>query len=463
MSNTRIATTLFALLLCSAAASCGGGTLLPLPSADPLIALLNADDSITVYAPAGSADPGSTAETTVAPILSVTAAADGSFLITGLPPIPSNSVLYRQGNQLFEYSFTTATLKELQDFVTTPLFSTGSGPNDMLALGGNLVVANSLDNSVARYNQSGDLLSSSTFPLASSPSYLACDGSMLYAICNGTNEVQIRSFPDLTAVAAPAVPLDPGGAAFLGPAQSTAVTDGYIVVPLNNISNFGPTVFGTGRVAIVRNTSPASTVYVELPHGVNAQCSLADATRGLVYIVCAGDIQFDENFVPHAAGDAYLEVLEVASSEIIDSINLGPIGAGQAALSPDSAFAYLGNSLTGAVYKVDLDSLAVVRGAGNPIVLTTDYTFVSDLAFTPDGTWLLASSFNTDELYLIDPVNDTVSPAPYSAPFSLALDPQLLGGCIDVEVSPERNAHGAFEVFVLYGLANAVARVELLP
>ncbi|MCH7472155.1 hypothetical protein IIA79_04300 [bacterium] len=135
--------------------------------------------------------------------------------------------------------------------------------------------------------------------------------------------------------------------------------------------------------------------------------------------------------------------------------------SGTPSVSADGAIAYIGNALSGNLYKVDLESFVVLRGEDSPIVLTDEYTFISDVTFTPDGKYVLATSFNTDELYVIDPATDTVNPGPYPGPFDLSLDPELLAGCVNVEVAPKPGDPGRYSAFVLYAVGNAVARVDL--
>ena len=137
------------------------------------------------------------------------------------------------------------------------------------------------------------------------------------------------------------------------------------------------------------------------------------------------------------------------------------IGAGRIAVAPDGTRAYLGNSLSGNLYSVDLGAETVLHGAGDPLVLTEELTYIADVAYTPDGKYILAISFNTDELYVIDAATDELNPGPYPAPFDLALDPELMAGVANIEIDPAPRSDGGYDVYVLYGVANAVAKIAL--
>src|SRR5207248_2248330 len=133
-----------------------------------------------------------------------------------------------------------------------------------------------------------------------------------------------------------------------------------------------------------------------------------------------GELQFDANFIPHVDTDSYLDIFLIADSDgsltLEQSVDLGRIGASVIVAEDNWEIpsngdpihhydAYLGNLLTGDVYKVDL---AASSPTVTPIHLTNSFTYISDLAFIPGTSLLLATSFNTDELYVIDTATNTV-------------------------------------------------------
>lgn len=443
------------LLVLSACGGGGGGTPWPAPQAGALTASA-AGTAGVVYGPPGAADAGSPVRTPGAVVVQGTAQADGSFTLR-IDPHPAQIVVayVKQGLERTQ----TVQFVDLSNRVTKPLFSTGAAPNDMLLAGADIYVANSLDNTVVRYSLAGAVQATASFPQYASPSFLALTADRLWVVANGDNTLSAYDAQTLNPIAGAAFTFADPAAAFIGPSQP-AVAGAQVFVPRNQILTFAPTAYGPGRLSVCDTATAAQSELATT--GLNAQYCAVDSARSLLYVVCTGEIQFDEQYVPHAAGDSTFEIFDLAQGLApVASLNLGPVGAGRIALSPDGAAAYLGNGLNGNVYKVDLGSRGVARGADNPIVLTGEYTYVSDLAFTPDGRFLLAASFNTDELYVIDPATDAVHPGPYLAPFDLSLAPDMLAGCANVEVGARPGQPGKYDAYVLYAVGNAVARVEL--
>lgn len=439
-------------------AACGGGgaPLVPPPAAGVLLATSAGGTLGAIYGAPGTADPGSAVRTTGAAAVQSTALADGSFTLRVDPHPPQLGVVFfSQGVERMQ----TVIFVELASRVTKPLFSTGAAPNDMLLGEAGLYIANSLDNTVVRYSLAGAAQATAGFPQYASPSFLALDGASLWVVANGDNSVTAYEAQTLQPLADGAYIIADPAAAFIGPSQP-AVAGGRVFVPRNQILTFAPTSYGPGKLSVIDTAGAAPTEITTA--GRNAQYCAVDTTRNLLYVVCTGEIQFDEQFRPHAEGDSTFEAYDIAHDlALVYSVNLGPVGAGRIALSPDGASAFLGNGLNGNVYQLDLDSRGVVHGAANPIALTAEYTYISDLAFTPDGRFLLAASFNTDEMYVIDPATGAVNPGPYLAPFDLSLAPDMLAGCANVELGARPGQPGKYDAYVLYAVGNAVARVEL--
>jgi hypothetical protein len=246
--------------------------------------------------------------------------------------------------------------------------------------------------------------------------------------------------------------------AFMGPGQPSFFA-GRLFVPRAQIQTFGPTTYGPGNLSIV-SLDGAPTVTVSTT-GHNASSSVVDAVRQRLYVTTAGELHFDGDFNPSITTDSFLEVYDLSAGvEPLAQVNLGPVGATAIALTDDGSAAYLGNLLNGNVYKVDTVTLTVDRGQSNPIVVVDEFTYISDIEVIPGTDFMAATSFNTDELYVIDTASDTINPGPYPAPFDLSLDPNLLAGAAGVEIPPRS---GGLSAYVLLGVANAVARVDLLP
>jgi hypothetical protein len=213
----------------------------------------------------------------------------------------------------------------------------------------------------------------------------------------------------------------------------------------------------------VVDTSGRNTVSAYLYPGIKQ-------TPDRLFVLSAGELQFDENFVPSVVTNSFINEYEIAADGALtlqNTLDLGLIGAGTLEvnqLTDGTRVAYLGSLVSGNIYKVGLDDLTVLRGAANPIELTTEFTYVSDLKISgspPLDKQLLATSFNTDQLFVIDVATDTLASQPFFGPFDLSLDPELLAGPQAIELG-SLTASGNRDVFVLCSLANCVSRVRLL-
>jgi hypothetical protein len=442
-------------------AACGGGGLEPEPpSPSALHAVSFGANSVRLAAGPGSADAGTNVSATAGAAGTGTVDSDGSFSFDAVVEAGAAAITVQYAKEGYTLA-STSTPAPLASRVTKPLFATGAGPNDMVYAGGSLYIANSLDNTVVRYYLDGSVMATASFDPGASPSYLGIAPGTLWVTCNGSNEVVGLVDLDLTERAGFRYQLTGAGTAFIGPSEP-AIIDGRVFVPRNEIATFGPTAYGPGKVAVL---GPGAAAGEELlTTGLNPQFS-AVAYRGyvqLLYATCGGDIQFNEDWQPYAASDSYLELLWDASGILPPrALNLGPIGAGRIALEPAGYTALIGSALAANLYAVDLDSFTVLRGADDPIVLTEDYSFTSDVAFAPGGKYALALSFNTDELYVLDTATWEPNPGPYPEPFDLALGEGMLAGAANLEIAPDPEREGHFAAYVLYGVGNAVAKVEL--
>ena len=444
--------------------SCRGGGALPEPEQSDILAVTASAGSVRVYAGPDSADHGTTARVVSGGTGQAIVDADGSFTIDAqlgngtVSQAIAITVEYTKEGAALQ---TNATVVEQSSSVTKPLFSTGAGPNDMIYANDSLYVANSLDNTVVRYGLDGAELAAASFPEFASPSFLGLAGSELYVVANGLNTLTGLDALNLAALAPPRESgISPGDLAFAGPG-APAIIGSAVYIPMAMIQEFGEsTVYGMGALTYVEFPGPGGGS-VNLS-GYNGQRAYYDAASGHLLVTSTGQLQFDDSFMPFVTTDSYLDILDPEElGNPVAAVNLGRIGAGAITVSADGAIAYIGNALSGNLYKVDLESFVVLRGEDSPIVLTDEYTFISDVTFTPDGKYVLATSFNTDELYVIDPATDTVNPGPYPGPFDLSLDPELLAGCVNVEVAPKPGDPGRYSAFVLYAVGNAVARVDL--
>ena len=438
--------------LCCALASCSPGN--PVPPAPSTFTVLKSGSSIGITAPAGSADAFTAVTITSGGTGNGTAAGDGSVAFNGTATGGSVTLSYSKSGQALT---TDSTVQALETRVTAPLFSTGSAPNDMELADSALFVANALDNTTVRYGLDGVVQDTLQFDEFAGPAFLTVAGDTLYVVTNGSNELRAVQASDFdTAVISNAL-FDTTGQAFLAPGKPALVNDS-IFIPRSAITGFGPPTTYGDNILEIRNLEADNEVLNTL-HAVEARNGAYvaySAARGEVYLSSGGEQQFDEDFHPFVTTNSHLTIMQ-ADGTPVTTLDLGKIGATTIALSRTGDIAYLGNLLTGDIYKVDLSSRTILRGESNPIHLTDAFTYVSDLEFVPNSDLLLATSFNTDELYVIDTVTDMVSPAPYPGPFQVSPDPELLAGAICVEADATGHA------YVLLSIANSVAKVDLLP
>jgi DNA-binding beta-propeller fold protein YncE len=461
-------------VLCMAAAAllagCRSGDEVPQPEPEASgILAVRTPSVLRAYGPPGTADPGTQAQVVYPYSGQDQVDYEGSFTIT--IPTPQQGWAYPMPTEVHvnltsdgEVLLAKAPIIGLDSRVSKPIFPTGAGPNDMVFGNGSLYVANSFDNTVVRYDLDGAELSRASFAEYASPSYLGLTDSALYVVANGSNTLTGHNPVNLAALDPPREQdISLGGLTFPGPGKP-GIVGNFVYIPMAMILEFGETTeYDLGSLLFVGFDEEPLQGLVDLS-GDNGQQAYYDRSTGHLLVTTAGQMQFDESFRPFVTTDSYLDVFDgSAVEEPLVTVDLGRIGAGPLSISTDSEAAYIGSALSGNLYKVDLTVFQVLRGEDNPIVLTEEFTYISDVAITPDGRYVLATSFNTDELYVVDAefADNTVNPGPYPAPFDLRLDPELMAGCLNVEIDPTPRADGCYTAYVLYGVANAVAKVEL--
>jgi len=467
----KILFTLLSLLALIAFASCGGGNGQPDPgeTGTDILAVLT-DEVLRVHCDASNADPGSTVQLVRPYFGQDTADALGGFTITVELATATASHQASQATDEAHINYVEAGETMLAitpivaygSLVTAPLFSTGSAPNDMVFGNDSLYIANSLDNTVVRYGLDGTALATANYNEYASPSYLGLGDTTLYVLTNGDNNLYAHNADDLAATGlteslSSVLDGDEANAAFPGPGVP-ACGNAVLYIPLSMIYAFDAlTEYTTSYVLQYTNSGALSKV--DSLSGKNGICCVMNPATDDLLATSAGEIQFDEFWAPYATTDSYLDIIKSGADN--QALNLGQIGAGRIAVAPGGSRAFIGNSLSGNLYSVDLEAETVLHGADDPIVLTEEFTYIADVAYTPDGKYILAASFNTDEVYVIDAATDEINPGPYPAPFDLALDPELMAGAANIEIDPTPRADGGYDAYVLYGVANAVAKIAL--
>jgi DNA-binding beta-propeller fold protein YncE len=452
------------LMLTAVACSRGEAPLLP-PVDSEIHALQASSGMLRISAGPGSADAGTSASITEGGSGSGTVASDGSF------SFDATAGAIGQGAQLTTsyihdgFMFSTKSSIILPDsLISLNAFSTGSAPNDLLFANDSLYVANSLDNSVVRHDLAGSILASASFPQYSSPSYLVAGAEALFAVLNGSNVIARLTALDLAHnEESDSFPLIDSSAVFIGPA-APAFHNGHLYVPRSEVlafAEFGSgnrSTYGPGLFTDVNFAAAAPTGESWASVGSNPQYAVFNEPLDLLLIVSGGELNFSADFTPYVSSPSYLELYSVDGDiTLLGQVSLGLSGAGAIAISPDGRTAYLGNSLNGNLYKVDIDNRTVLRGLDNPIILTEAFTYISDVELTSDGRQVLATSFNTDELFIFPSATDTPGTGAYPEPLDMSQGQDLLAGAAGVELD------GQGHVYVLNAIANSVNRITLLP
>ncbi len=151
-----------------------------------------------------------------------------------------------------------------------------------------------------------------------------------------------------------------------------------------------------------------------------------------VYVVNSGNVLFDFEtflFTCDTNSPSSIDIIDTNTDEIEDSVDfplseLNPFVCSPEAIaaSPQGDVAYIGSQLAGVLFKLDLDSNELQRGANNPIVITgvDDLDSTSDIKFNSEGYGFI-SMFNSDRIFAFDPNIDDISPFPFLGEFPVGL------------------------------------------
>ncbi len=353
------------------------------------------------------------------------------------------------------------TQSELKAAVVKNAFVVGNAPSRFAVKNGFLYTVNALENTIMVHSVNDYTLKRTlSLPVGAGPYDIVFSGDNGYVSASGTNSVY-RFGASSNAVDVSSVSLLDSvndGYAFVGPGDM-AVVGGKLYIPLSGIKTFGDpsqgieTIYGLGRIAVINIATFTLERFISLDFVNPTVC--AGGEGGALYVVCTGESQFNADFTPYAASEGALVVYDTIRNEVAYSLGLGEtLPSAFIAFNPVEA--YIGSNLSGEIYRIRLDTGVVMRGADNPIVITDDYTFVSSFAGLP-GIGVLAASFNTDEVFFIDPNGNVVSKTPFSAPFDFSESETFFGGVQDILFDA---TNGEEKLFVLMGIANRVGLVD---
>jgi len=254
---------------------------------------------------------------------------------------------------------------------------------------------------------------------------------------------------------------------FEDPWIGIVITNGKVYVSNFNFDkNFKP--LGNGFVTVINTTTNEVIKTIELS---------AEQTQGItvvgnkVYVVSAGESSFDTNlgaFIP--VTDGAVDVIDPATDQIVAPIpiRLNPalplVGSpNRLEPTPDGKFGYIGSDTAGVLFKVDLENNFLVRGTGDPIIITSaeqqDATF--DVEIRDDGLAFIPV-FNTDQVFVMNTKNDSINPFPFIAPFPAGQkadnpDSQFFEGVQNLAIRSE----GDFpDIFFITGISSKLGSVN---
>jgi len=349
----------------------------------------------------------------------------------------------------------TPALHRVEEKLTHDFLPTGSAPNDMVLTAERAYVANSMDNNVAvlalpDFSPAGTLV----LPAGASPSYLFVNEALGFVTCNGNNT--LVAFNPADGAELWTVELESGDAAFLGPGRPWA-NAAYVFVPLANIAAFGgggdETDYLPAELAVVSIADQTEAVRIELS-GANAVDAVPVSATELA-VAQAGNLSFDEDFRPFVTSPTFIDVVDTTALTVVRSVNLGVVGGSRLLHDGARARLLVGSITAGRMYTINTANWVIERGTLNPVILSDELTFVSDLLLA-EGT-LFVSSFNEDLVYALDPLTYNAGEWIMPEPLSLEQEELFLAG-------PQRLHYlaGSRSLLVLEGVANRAARY-LLP
>jgi len=253
---------------------------------------------------------------------------------------------------------------------------------------------------------------------------------------------------------------DPSTWDFHGP-EGVVASGGYVFVA-NTAFDGSDGSYGTGFVTVVRQSDFAVVNKVTTTQR-NPQALIAHDDK--VYVLCSGTTDYDDaKKLITPTSDGSLEVIDVptaATAFAPQTVIQLPRSTGNPlvgypsslAFSADGQFAYAGSGTTAALFKVDLETNKVLRGAIDPIVLGDLASTDSIAVATGPDEVIFAGSFNRDQVFAVDTSTDLKATNPFQV-----IDAGKTGNMDGVLHMVYRDT-GVPDLFVLLGLASVVQGV----
>ncbi len=250
-----------------------------------------------------------------------------------------------------------------------------------------------------------------------------------------------------------------------------AISNGKVYVTNSNLDKFFKPA-GNGFVTVIDTTTNRVTKTIQLS-AENAQEVTVVGNR--VYAVSGGSSSFDMNSdLVTPTSDGAVGVIDSTTDEIVNiPIPLNPalplVGfPNKLEPTPDGMFGYIGSGTAGVLFKVNLQNNTLVRGADNPIIVTSaqtqDATF--DVEIRGDGLGFIAI-FNTDQIVVFDTATDITNPFPFTFPFPAGQkadnpNSKFFEGIQDLAIRPGKpgtDFQGA-DIFFITGISQELGSIN---
>lgn len=111
------------------------------------------------------------------------------------------------------------------------------------------------------------------------------------------------------------------------------------------------------------------------------------------------------------ATDSVIDIADPETMEITGSIPLGQVAASfhAAAVTIDGSLAFVGSSAFGEVYEIDLINISALRGKNNPLMITDESDYMTDVKLSQDNSHIFIASFEKSAVYPVD-ISDIANP-----------------------------------------------------